>query len=332
MKKKNRIKNENKIKTWKKVTIIVVSVLLAVILALVGVGLGFLGKIERKDRDDFEMLSSIDEERNSDEYGENLDVELLDGEIKHDPNIKNILLIGVDANSGGYGRSDVMMLISIDSKSKTIKQTSFLRDTYLSIPGKEDNRLNAAYAYGGPGLLIETIEQNYKIKIDNYAKVDFTSFVDVVDVLGGIEIELTQAEAEHLNNPRNSWKYSAGVNTLTKEDALRYCRIRAIDSDFGRTNRQRTFVQAVINKFKDADLSQIISIANTVAPMIQTDMSNADILGWVTKAPELMSWTIEELYLPFEGAYESKMIRGMSVLVPDIEVCKEKLWEFIYGI
>jgi polyisoprenyl-teichoic acid--peptidoglycan teichoic acid transferase len=202
-----------------------------------------------------------------------------------------------------------------------------------------DTRINASYAYGGPKLLIDTIQNNFRVKIDNYVTIDFQSFAKAVDILGGVSINLTKAEADELN--KNAWMYfvagspqkvSAGVNHLNGNGALAYARIRYIDSDFGRTGRQRKVISAILSSLKHSNPAQLMSIADSVLPLVKTDLDDSQIVALATQASAILNNDTQQLAIPVKGAYKSEKIRGMDVLVPDIEKNKAALWKFLYNI
>lgn len=316
-----------------------VSTLIAAVL-LFGLGMAVIygyslfGTLQHKDRDDFKTLSSVAEvgegEYVSGGTKSGAKTGFGSGDILSDKDVQNVLLIGCDANNNGYGRSDAMILFSIDRREGKLKMTSFLRDLYVKIPGQQDNRLNYAFAAGGPGLLTQTIEQNFRIKIDHYVKVDFTSFRKVVNLLGGVDIKLTDAEARHLMKEYHYTGLKAGKNTLDGGQALNYARIRKLDSDFGRTSRQRKVLDAILTKFKSAGVQKLVQIANEVLPLTQTDFSTGDVISLAMDSGKLLSYPTAQLYIPQNGAYKDETIRHMMVLVPDVEKNKQALWKFIY--
>jgi len=244
--------------------------------------------------------------------------------------VVNILLIGQDRRPGqGRQRSDAMILCTINKEQKTLTMTSFLRDTYVKLPdynGKKygSNRLNVPYAVGGMEMLDECMLMNFGIEIDHNIEVDFSGFEKIVDAMGGVDIELTGAEAYHMGGVKT------GVNRLNGAKALEYSRIRAIDNDFGRTNRQRKVLAAMLDRVKDLSLNEMLALTETIFPMITTDMSNSDIIGYVTDFfPLLLDLQIATQSAPAEGEYYFGRIYGMSVLVPDLEKINTRLRETI---
>lgn len=244
--------------------------------------------------------------------------------ITQDSSIINIMIVGQDRREGeGRQRSDSMILASINTKTKTVTLISFLRDTWVQIPGGySDNRLNYPYKAGGFKLMKETFYKNFGVTIDGCFECDFFDFIDIIDLLGGVEINITEKEAEYLSN----LNVPSGLTTLNGTQALAYARIRKIDSDFQRTQRQRTILVTLFNKFKSASVSELNEIANQILPKLSTDMDNGEIMSLMAKLlPMVSSMEITQLSIPFSGAYEDATIRGAMVLVPDLVKIREKL-------
>ncbi|HIS68705.1 MAG TPA: LCP family protein [Candidatus Gallacutalibacter stercoravium] len=288
-----------------------------------------LNQIERKPFEDFNTQEAIDAAGAVDP-GDSLGLTLGSGDIRSEDGITNILLIGSDSRNAETGRSDTMLLLSIDEQHHKLKMTSFLRDLYVIIPGQQNNRLNAAYAYGGAGLLARTIEENFRIHIDHYVEVDFASFTSLIDTVGGVDIELTQAEADELNSQANAQLFSAGVQHLDGEWALNYARIRKIDSDFGRTQRQRNVISALIAQFQSAGIVETFQTVQAVLPMLCTDMDNWELIRLMVSLPSIKNYPVSQMAVPITGGYQDMTIREMMVLVPDIEANKQAIWDFIY--
>lgn len=244
--------------------------------------------------------------------------------------ILNILLIGQDRREGEtQARSDSMILCTFDKEAKKLTMTSFLRDLYVQIPGYNNNRINAAYAAGGSALLEKTMKKNFGIHIDGCVEVDFTQFADIVDLLEGVKIELRQDEAEIINRETGS-ALTEGLQTLNGKQALTYSRIRKLDADgdFSRTDRQRKVITALLDGYKDAGLSKILSLVNQVLPMISTDMNGPEILTYAMELfPILSGGTLVSQYVPAQGTYTDKTVNGMSVLVADMDAVREMLEE-----
>ena len=275
-------------------------------------------------------------ENNGGESIDEKDVDLNEDEIKTftAADVKNILLIGTDGRTVTEKgtRSDTMIICSINSKTKEIKLTSFMRDTYVAIPGFSKNRLNAAHAFGGVNLLDETIEKNFGIHIDGNVVVNFDNFVEAMAQVGDIEMEISQAEASAINR-EGHFNLKAGKVALKPEEALMYVRIRHTGGgDFERTERQRKFIIAAFNKIKALPLSDLMSLANKILPCFATDMSNGTILGYITQVGTGGYSVGETLRIPIDGAWKYAMINDtMSVVLPDLPKNSAALQEFIYG-
>ena len=248
--------------------------------------------------------------------------------IEKPDNVVNIMLIGQDRRPGqGRQRSDAMILCTINTDKKTVVLTSFMRDTYVKLPeynGKKygSNRLNVPYAVGGMEMLDECMLENFGIEIDHNIEVDFSGFEQIVNALGGVDIELTGAEAAWIGG------VGSGMNRLNGEKALAYSRIRKLDSDFGRTNRQRKVLVAMLERVRNLSLKELLSLTDTIFPMITTDMSNGDIIKYVTDFfPMLLDLQLTTQSAPQDGEYYFGRINGMSVLVPDMEAINTRLKE-----
>lgn len=345
-KKENEPKKAKKHRPWQWILLSVFLVLLALIVGIVIFIFSKFNRINRVDRDE-SRISPEDaltlEVTEGETVGVDSSVPVVDPKdaltyvdfegklIGESEDIVNILLIGQDRREGeGRARSDAMILVSFNTTDNTITLSSILRDTYVQIPGGyEDNRINVAYVLGGMGLLDETLEENFGIYVDGNVEVDFSSFEKVIDILGGVDIELTQEEANYLNGELY-YEFQEGMNRLDGREALEYSRIRYLDSDFGRTSRQRTVLNALLESFKNVSLSDALKLVDEILPMLTTDMSNMEIIGHVTDLlPMLSTAKVQNIYIPGDENYYSASIRGMSVLVPDLEACHEQLKDAI---
>ena len=276
---------------------------------------------------------------------EQLDTNAEDEIIQKSEDVFNILLIGCDTRKkGGVGRSDTMILVSLNEETEKISMTSIMRDSYVSIPGKGNNRLNAAYAFGGGSLLLDTIETNFAVDVDKYVAVDFYAFVDIVDSIGGIELSISEAEIPVLN------KYIKSINNLNGRDpnaylvsapgsqhvngtqALAYARIRYVgNGDFERTQRQRTVITKVFEKVKTLNLLEMNDLLNAFLPQIKTNLTEGEILSLMVNALSYLQYDLESYRLPVDGSYEHMRINGMAVLGIDLKKNQDALQEIIYG-
>ena len=237
-------------------------------------------------------------------------------EIEASDNIINFLLLGQDRRGGTRnGLTDVMMLCTINKETKTLTMTSFLRDLYVQIPGNYRNdKMNMAYPIGGFTMIDATLEANFGVKVDGNVEVDFRQFAKIIDLLGGVDIELNGAEALYMYE-HFGYNVGKGVKHLNGEKALAYARIRYIDSDFNRTNRQRKVVTAIINQFKNASLTQLTDTLTAVLGMVTTDMTDAEIMKYALElAPLLKDLTIVSQHIPAEGTFTMGHVRDQNIV------------------
>ena len=260
--------------------------------------------------------------------------------------VVNILLIGNDSRENGAdGRSDAMILLSISSKTKKIYLTSLLRDMYVEIPGHDDNRLNAAYSFGGAELLMETVEKNFDIPVNRYMLVNFEGFANLVDTVGGIELDLTSEEIEYVNGylveynmltgrPQgtdNMDTSASGPVHLNGPQALAYSRNRYLGTDFGRTDRQRKVLTAVIQKIPSVMLTNAGELMDGLLPNLTTNLTRNECFRLSLMAGKLLTYEIVSDSIPQPGTYSDATIRKMAVLEIDFETNIKYLKEKLYG-
>lgn len=263
----------------------------------------------------------------------------------YEKKIINILLLG-EENIGSYtsrGRTDMIVLATIDTISKTVKLTSLMRDSFVQIPGYDDNRINAAYALGGVPLLYATIEKNFGITPDSYCLVRFDDFEKIVDSVGGVDITLSAKEAKYLNKTNYISKpeyrtVKEGVNHMNGNQVLGYCRVRYVakdgeKNDFGRTTRHRVAISALIDKVKDLGYADLVRVGLECLPMVTTDVTEVEIERYTQMILDIggKDITIKEMRIPMDGTYKFVTIRKMSVTQLDIAKNREALHDFIYG-
>lgn len=244
------------------------------------------------------------------------EVELIDN-----PNVINVMLVGQDRRPGeGRQRSDSMILCSINTEKKTFSMISFLRDTYVNIPGFKPNKINAAYAYGGMKTLTETLATNFGVKLDGCVEVDFGGFQSIIDMLGGVDITLTEKEANFLNE-NYGFSLSGGLQHLNGEQALWYSRIRKLDSDSQRTLRQRKVITALINAYKDRSVVEMATMAGDILDtgLVKTNMNSADIINYVMKFfPIVANTTPKSHQIPLSGTWDDVAAIGNNIV--DVKV------------
>lgn len=320
MQKKNRKKKKRNRKV----------ILLFTIVALLGgtfgaCGYSILDKIENKE------IAKSDEEL---------------GIVENNKSDKviNIALFGVDSRDteGSGGRSDTIMIASLDKEHDKIKLTSLMRDTYIEIPGRGMDKLTHAYAYGGPELAIKTINQNFDMNIRDYATVDFFGLESIIDALGGVEVDVQDYEIKALNKSvkgidditnSNTFKITdSGLQTLNGRQAVAYARIRKVgNGDYQRTERQRVVLEQIINKGMNAGITQYPKLLDTMLPYVETSLSKTNILSLGTSTLLSGINDIDQYRIPVDGYVQNQYINGVSYVVPNtLEDNVQLLHEFIY--
>lgn len=269
--------------------------------------------------------------------GQNIDV-------ASDGDVYNILLIGSDTRNSWYGNSDSMILASINSKTKTIYMTSFMRDLYANIPNVGIRKLNSAYAIGAGPLLVSTIESNYRIDIDNYASVDFSSMAQIIDLVGGVDLEVSTQEAGYLNkyldeicalqglNPADYYVSGGGMTHLNGNQAVAFARIRYTSrgsehSDYGRTSRQREILTQLMQKARTLDAATLLNVVNNMLPLITHNIDTATLTSLIANVASYVNYDIQTDRIPYDGMYSSLG----EELVPDFEATINRLHQTIYG-
>ncbi|MCL2508097.1 MAG: LCP family protein [Oscillospiraceae bacterium] len=278
----------------------------------------------------FSMMLKID----YNESGHKNNVYVNSSDLMSGVGVQNILLIGVDARPGEtVSRSDTMMLLSIDKTRRKIKLTSFLRDTWVDIPGHYYAKLNASCALGGAQLVMDTIEYNFNIKIDNYMLVNFEVFKSVVNRLGGVEVDITEKEARYLRNVVHLTTIKAGQNVhLNGNQALWYCRIRYLDDDFMRTSRQRKVISSILGKARKTNVLELMRITNDSLPEIESDMSAVTLTNLAMGASLMyLSFDIETQQIPADNTWKNGKKSGQDVLIANFGENREVLKAFLYS-
>lgn len=286
-------------------------------------------------QEELEHLKQLEaEEADPDATGPTIDPNAqldIDHEIKiggKNSGIVNILLVGLDKRpTWTFGRSDVMILCTFNKSAGTLTMTSFMRDSWVYLPGYGNQRLNAAVVFGGMPMLLDSLEQNFGVYVDGVFQVDFAQFPQIIDYLGGVEVEITDAEAGKINLGCGTG-LTGGYQTLNGAEALAYSRIRSLDGDYNRTNRQRKVMTSLIQKFKNSDLSTLLNMMEQMLPMITTTMTQGEIVSLATELfPMLKDIEIISQSVPEAGTYRHVMIDGMSVIEMDMDAARRLLDE-----
>ena len=324
------------------VVIVILSLVLTMLIAAaagVNYFLGRLGRIEDPTPSGETLPKMSDEfDTNTQEGIENLET-VEPSDVSFDTaavlegDVINIMLIGQDRRPGeDRSRSDSMILVTLNPQKNCIQLTSFMRDLYVQIPGYLDNRLNVAYRYGDVKLMNETFKVNFGLEFDGNVMVDFDEFTEIIEVLGGVTLEMSSAEAKYMNKHSDN-TFQEGENYLNADDALTFTRMRyAAGGDYGRTDRQRRVLTALAESVRGADVWTLLELFDQILPHIATNLDDGQILSCITTGAGILSRGGEILTfrIPEDDAHYQASIRGMSVLVPNLEKCREDLQEFIY--
>lgn len=298
---------------------ILIAIVLILIIAAGGLYFYVNGKLQRKDKysDNWSQAQAAASDTGSGSESDDGALSSLDAgdfskvqaknypiiKVKRkDPNVENILLMGIDGGAvGGVGvnRADSIIVASINTKTNTLKLASLLRDTKTYFPNTGTyHKLNAAFSYGGPGLQIDVINYAYKLDIQEYIQIDFDGFTNIINTIGGVPISLSAQEAAYSYINVGT---KAGVYQLNGAQALGYTRTRKIDTDFERTQRQRNVMMAIYNKFKDAGLPTKVATLNQCLGYFQTNIPTAELMGKLPAFTNTMSGNIPQIEIPTEG-------------------------------
>ncbi len=263
------------------------------------------------------------------------------GDIYTSKNVINVLLLGLDSEDALEigGRSDSMILVSLNKETKKINMISFFRDSwcYTNAGGYDTyNKLNASYYYGGPNGIIDTIERNFKINIDYYVAVDFSSFTDIINALGGVKVEVQEYEAEYINSTTVHTIESGPEVVLDGWEALVFARIRQSDSDsdVSRTRRQRMVITSFIDSVKGASISQLNEVLDLLFQYVKTDLTKMQIISYATQALAngwLTYDIVSHSFLSEKDIFRTGWVDGASVVIMDFPVAAQRVQQAVYG-
>ncbi|MGV1066402.1 LCP family protein [Clostridium perfringens] len=289
-----------------------------IILALILVILGLIGVST------YYINSKINKVQKVEVNKDNLSINKTQGE--EEKYIKNIALFGIDAPKGKAGRSDAIMILTLDEEHKVMKLTSIMRDSYVDIPGHGDDKITHAYAFGGPELAMKTLNENFKVNVEDFMAVNFTSLPEIIDKLGGVKINIIPEEIHHIPGIT-----SPGEQVLNGAEALAYSRIRyATGGDYKRTERQRVVLEAVFEKLKSTPTKEYPSLIDDFLPYVETNMSSMDMIKLATDVAPLVKGNLETARFPLDGYCDGKMINGVWYLVYDRQATLNQIQEYIY--
>ncbi|WP_346917147.1 LCP family protein [Clostridium sp.] len=310
MNKDNKVKSKKKSKgltTGKKVLIIIATILIFSLSALGSYLLSMVGKLNNVGLDDSKL--GIDNSKNT------------------SSKIKNIALFGIDQTDGDVGRSDAIIIATVDSLHKKLKLTSISRDSYVNIEGHGYDKLNHAYAYGKEELAIKTINQTFGLDITDYAKVNFNNLKDIIDIIGGIDLTIEDYELADLNGVIST----SGRQHVNGTQALAYSRIRYNSGgDDKRTERQRILLTEIFNKVSTVGILKLPSMVNDILPHVQTSLSTSEVLSLGTKVLSSGITNIEQLRFPLSEYSKGEKIDDVYYTTFDEEITKEQIQKYIY--
>jgi len=324
-----------------KVAGIIVASLLIIIALVIGTKGG--RRIIYRSASNF-IYNNMDNEDVIKEYQEDGENSHYADTIRHEDYITNYLIFGIE-EFGGARNTDSIMIASINTKDDSLKLTSLLRDSYVEIPDHNDNKLNSAYSKGGARMLVDTIELNYKIQIDGYVSVDFKSFEKIVDLLGGVTIELGKEEAKYLNttnyiSKKSNRNVKAGVNKLNGNQLMGYCRVRkvktlgGVNDDYGRIIRQQRALKAIFNSYKSPrNLFKILSVTKESLGYATTNLAQPQIEKAIEDIVENRIKTLDTFRVPVDGTFDApREYNGIGYpIVLDWDANRIELYKFIFN-
>ncbi len=337
----------------------ILTAFLLILLLLIGTVVGFVisklslidysdGKLEETKPDRQEMPAvdeSVPEETEPEllvdisglEISETLPA-IPDSKIEQQDDVVNILLLGTDERSeklNASARSDAMILVSINKTDNTVKLVSLERGMGVPIlEGQYEGYydwLTHIFRYGGADLVCRTVEHCFRVEIDHYVRVNFTTVKTVVDAIGGVWVEFDETEAWYMSIVYGN-HLKKGMNLLNGKEALGFARLREIDSDWQRVERQRTVILAAVEALKGASLKELNTLLDTTLPLIQTDMTMLDIAEMMLYAPNFLQSEFDQMTIPKKGTYGGMSgLGGRGLFAVDFEVNSQILKDFLYG-
>lgn len=329
--KRSNSKRNQKKRSKGKIAGIIIGIIIIIILAIIG-GMYYYAT---------HILNNLDRVQiQQDNKSLGIDSQV-DTELSKFKGITNVVIFGVDEPKGTPGRSDTIMIATIDTNNNTLKLTSIMRDSYVNIPGYGMNKINAAYAFGGPQLALKTINENYGMNLKYYVTEDFTTLPKLVNLMGGITVNLTQAEIDAMKAPQ--WQLNdmshenaayittPGEHTLNGIQAMAYCRIRDhVGGDYARTYRQRAVMQQLFTKIKALPVTQIPGVIEQILPTVQTNLSNTQIMEMGSEILKMGTSKIQEGRVPLNSQSHGEMISGQWYLVFNQQETNKELHDFIF--
>lgn len=265
------------------------------------------------------------------------------GDMVTDDNVINIMLLGTDERSKNFSdnaRADTIMILSLNTQTHAMKLVSIERGIGVPVPGRNDDWITHTFRYGGAALTMQTVRDCFKVDVDRYIRVNFYAFEAGIDAIGGIDINLTQDEVNYLKQYGKIYDASGksvlqvGINHVDGATALTYARIRKIDSDWKRIERQRNVIQAALNQVVQADVRTLNKLADTILPMIQTNLTKNEITELLLEVPAFLSAgaQMDQMTIPTKDTcWNSVGIDGRKMIAVDFEANAKILKDFFYG-
>ena len=335
----------------KKIFISIVAVLLLIVLLVAGFVASKLKKIDYNDGVVYEKVEETVEESEeilvTDEEAESLgeaEVILSEAEVQSDKDIYNILLLGTDEKTSKFNtnaRADSIMILSLNKKDNTTKLVSLQRGMGVPIlEGQYEGEydwITHLFRYGGADLMMRTIKEVLNVEIEHYVRVNPNTFRALIDAIGGTDIVLTAEEAKAINLAGQAYSKMQtvyeGLNHLDGYNTFAYTRLRSIDSDWKRVQRQRNVIQSLVTSAKDMSFKDLNNMLDTVLPLVQTNLTTMDILGLISYAPAVLGQDLEQMTIPVKGTYGSmKGLGGRNLYAVDFQENSKILHEFLYGV
>ncbi|WP_195948874.1 LCP family protein [Clostridium saudiense] len=259
----------------------------------------------------------------------------------YDDKVTNIALFGIDAGEDGIGRSDSIMIATIDTHNKKLKLTSIMRDSYVNIDGHGLDKINHAYAFGKSQLAIKTLNENFDLNIEYFVSVNFSSLPKIIDKIGGIELDIDSEELKYINgyisdinsvNGTNSPGITTtGLQHVDGTQAMGYCRIRYTSGgDYKRTERHREVLTKIFEKILSMSPTSYPSLLNDLLPMVSTSLDVGEIMDLGNKVLSIGNTSLEQERFPRDGYCEGQMINGVYYLVFDKEATVNQLHDYIF--
>ena len=268
--------------------------------------------------------------------------QLPEGDPFYDKDVINILLLGTDERTPQFNdnaRADSIMILSLNTKTHTIKLVSIERGIGVPVPGRNNDLITHTFRYGGAALTLQTVRECFNVDVERYVRVNFSVFQRAIDTIGGVDITLTKAEADYLMQQKIQTAQNVTPNLVTGENhldgktALAYSRIRKIDSDWSRIQRQRNMIQAAINQVKSEDIFTLNKLADTILPMIETNLTKEEITSLLFEVPGFISAgaNMEQMTIPtYETCWNSVGVDGRKMIGVDFAANAQILKDFFY--